>query len=113
MFEKDVSLRVQVPNTHIFTQRLYYNYYYPKPKYLINRYLDPLGIVLTQRLTLRSSYLTIQKNVPAFCSKPPLVLQDFVRTDLQEVSFSRTSGIRISAWKDIADLETATGLGAL
>ena len=39
-----ISLRVQVPNNHILTQSLYYNPYYPKPKYLIIRYLDPLGI---------------------------------------------------------------------
>ena len=38
------SLRVQVPNNHILTQNLYYNYYYPKPKYLIIGYLDPLGV---------------------------------------------------------------------
>ena len=36
-----ISLRVQVPNNHILTQNLYYNYYYPKPKYLIIGYLDP------------------------------------------------------------------------
>ena len=38
-------IRVQVPNTHILTQNLYYIYYYPKPKYLIIGYLDPLGRV--------------------------------------------------------------------
>ena len=38
-----VPLRVQVPNNHILTQNLYYNYYYPKPKYLSIEYLDPLG----------------------------------------------------------------------
>ena len=37
------TLRVQVPNNHILTQNLYYNYNYPKPKYLIIGYLDPLG----------------------------------------------------------------------
>ena len=26
---------------HILTQNLYYNYYYPKPKYLIIGYMDP------------------------------------------------------------------------
>ena len=35
-------LRVQVPNIQILTQNLYYNYYDPKPKYLIIGYLDPL-----------------------------------------------------------------------
>ena len=39
----DVTLRVQVPNNHILTQNQYYNYYYPKPKYLIIGYMDPLG----------------------------------------------------------------------
>ena len=37
------TLRVQVPNNHVLTQNLYYNSYYPKPKYLIIGYLDPLG----------------------------------------------------------------------
>ena len=39
----NVTLRVQVPNNHILTQNLYYNYNYSKPKYLIIGYLDPLG----------------------------------------------------------------------
>ena len=39
-----LSLMVQVPNYHILTQDWYYNYYYPKPKYPIFRYLDPLGM---------------------------------------------------------------------
>ena len=38
-----ISLRVQVPNNHILTPNLYYNYYYPNPKYLIIGYMDPLG----------------------------------------------------------------------
>ena len=38
------SLRVQVPNNHILTQNLYYNHYYPNPKYLIIGYMDPLGL---------------------------------------------------------------------
>ena len=37
----EFTLRVQVPNRHILTQNLYYNYYYPEPKYLIIGYLDP------------------------------------------------------------------------
>ena len=40
------TLRVQVPNVpniRILAQNLYYNYYYPKPRYLIIGYLDPLG----------------------------------------------------------------------
>ena len=37
------TLRVQVPNNHILTQNQYYNFYYPKPKYLIIGYMDPLG----------------------------------------------------------------------
>ena len=32
------TLRVQVPNNQILTQNLSYNYYYPKPKYLIIGY---------------------------------------------------------------------------
>ena len=39
-------LRVQVPNNHILTQKLYYNYYYPRLKCLIIGYLDPLGTLL-------------------------------------------------------------------
>ena len=35
------TLRVQVPNSHILTQILCYNYYCPNPKYLIIGYLDP------------------------------------------------------------------------
>ena len=35
------TLRVQVPNNHILTQNLYYNHYYPKPKYQIIGYLNP------------------------------------------------------------------------
>ena len=34
---------VQVPNNHILTQNLYYNYYYPKPNYLSIGYVDPWG----------------------------------------------------------------------
>ena len=45
-----LTLRVQVPNNHILTKNLYYNYYYPKPKYLIIGYLDPLGIEDLTRL---------------------------------------------------------------
>ena len=43
MEKMSVTLRVQVPNNQILTQNLYYNYYYPKPKYLIVGYMDPLG----------------------------------------------------------------------
>ena len=43
-FGKSIALRVQVPNKNIIlAQNLYYNYYYPKCKYLIIGYLDPLG----------------------------------------------------------------------
>ena len=41
--ELSITLRVQVPNTHMLTQNLYYNYYYPNPRYVIIWYLDPLG----------------------------------------------------------------------
>ena len=40
MYSNSDSLRVQVPNNHILTQNLYYNYYYPKPKCLFIGYLD-------------------------------------------------------------------------
>ena len=36
-----LALRVQVANKHVLTQNLYYNYYYPNPKYLIIGYMDP------------------------------------------------------------------------
>ena len=38
-----ITLRVQVPNNHILTQNLYYNYFYQNPKYLIIGYMDPVG----------------------------------------------------------------------
>ena len=40
----------QVPNSHILTQNLYYKYYYPKPKYLIIGYLDPLNPTTPRKL---------------------------------------------------------------
>ena len=40
-FHVYITLRVQVPNNHILTQNLYYNYNYPKPKFLIIGYMDP------------------------------------------------------------------------
>ena len=40
---RGLTLRVQVPNNHVLTQNLYYNSYYPNPKYLIIGYMDPLG----------------------------------------------------------------------
>ena len=43
IFRIAVPLRVQVPKNHILTQNLYYNYYYPNPKYLVIGYMDPLG----------------------------------------------------------------------
>ena len=44
-----LTLRVQVASHHILTQHLYYNDYYPEPKYLIIGYLDPLGFKVDQR----------------------------------------------------------------
>ena len=41
--EGAIPLRVQVPNNHILTQNLYYNYFYPNPKYIMIGYMDPLG----------------------------------------------------------------------
>ena len=48
-----IALRVQVPNNHILTQNLYYNYYYPNSKYLIVGYMDPLGRSLSNSLPPR------------------------------------------------------------
>ena len=39
---KDLDVK-KLPPCPILTQNLYYNYYYPKPKYLIIGYMDPLG----------------------------------------------------------------------
>ena len=36
-----------MPNNHVLTQNLYYNYYYPNPKYQIIGYMDPLGNIVT------------------------------------------------------------------
>ena len=42
-----LSLRVQVPNSHILTQTLYYNYSYPNPKYLTNYWVHgPYGLAV-------------------------------------------------------------------
>ena len=35
------TLSVQVRDNRISTESLYYNYYYPNPRYLITGYLDP------------------------------------------------------------------------
>ena len=39
----NITPRVQVLKNQILTQNLSYNYYYPKPKYLIIGYMDPSG----------------------------------------------------------------------
>ena len=44
------SQRVQVPNNHILTQNLYYNYYYQSPKYLDIGYADPQGVFTIKKL---------------------------------------------------------------
>ena len=59
-----VSLRIQVPNNHILTRNLYYNYYYPKPKYLIIEYLDPLGIGFGVHTPEASGYAAAEKLPP-------------------------------------------------
>ena len=56
-FATIATLRSQVPNNHILTQNLYYSYYYPKPKYLIIGYLDPLGKSVSEALILCLVYL--------------------------------------------------------
>ena len=38
-----MALRVQVPNNHILTQNLYYNYYYPKTQVPNYGVLGPFG----------------------------------------------------------------------
>ena len=41
------SVRVQVSTSHrLITLNQCYNYYHPKPKYLIVGYMDPLGLML-------------------------------------------------------------------
>ena len=42
-------------NNHLLTQNLYYNYYYPKPKYQIIGYLDPLGYSDSKEFTEMAS----------------------------------------------------------
>ena len=37
------GLGFRVPNNHILTQHLYFNYCYPNPKYRIIGYMDPQG----------------------------------------------------------------------
>ena len=54
------TLRVQVPNNHILTQNLYYNYYYPKPKYLIIGYMDPLGTLIPSPPEFKDLIRTIE-----------------------------------------------------
>ena len=41
-----------MPNNHILTQNLYYNCYYPNPKYLIIGYMDPWGNINSQDVGL-------------------------------------------------------------
>ena len=43
-FYCSIPLRIQVRNNHnILAQNLYHHYYYPKPKYQIIGYMDPLS----------------------------------------------------------------------
>ena len=53
-----ITLKVQVPHNHILTQNLYYNPYYPYPKYLIIGYMDPLGNDKPSALTAHPQTLT-------------------------------------------------------
>ena len=69
-----VSLRVQVPNNHILTQNLYYNYYYPNPKYLIIGYMDPLGMIILG-INSPEPFPVLQSLVPVLCqAKSPQAL---------------------------------------
>ena len=61
---KQNTLRVQVPNNHILTQNLYYNYYYPNPKYLILGYMDPLGH--RRPASQRAETRTVRRDVEGF-----------------------------------------------
>ena len=45
MTKRGLAQRVQVPNSHILASNLYHKHYYPKPKYIIIGYMDPLGRV--------------------------------------------------------------------
>ena len=49
---QETTLRVQVPNNHILTQNLYYNYDYPNPTYLNISYMDPLGKFFLRSLAI-------------------------------------------------------------
>ena len=42
-----------VHNSHMLTQNLYNNYYYPKPKYELIGYWDPLGPCLAREASSR------------------------------------------------------------
>ena len=65
--DRDHSLRVQVPNNHILTPNLYYNYYYPNPKYVIIGYMDPPGFrVLGRRYCSPKSELLI---IPGYMTR--------------------------------------------
>ena len=46
---KPQTPRVQVPNNHILTQHLYYSYYCPNPRYVLNYWVHgPSGKTLTR-----------------------------------------------------------------
>ena len=71
-----LSLRVQVPNNHILTQNLYYNHYYPKPKYLIIGYLDPLAFRSRIRPTPRARILEANHGLVATGGEVVLILKE-------------------------------------
>ena len=66
------TLRIQVPNHHILTQNLYDNYYYPKPKYLIMGYRDPLGKIQTEPCT-NPKFQTGPASSGTPCPAPPWI----------------------------------------
>ena len=73
--KKDMGHLKDVPNNHILTQNLYYNYYYPNPKYLIIGYMDPLGLFHPQVLKPTHGqnscvYASLPKG-SAFCRSRP------------------------------------------
>ena len=51
-------------NNHILTQNLYYNYYYPNPKYLVIGYMNPLGCIYTGTTVTSSRYMRHSRHHP-------------------------------------------------
>ena len=54
------TLRVQVPNNHILTHNLYYNYYHPKPKVPKYWVLGPSGIITVVMIVIIDAALKLR-----------------------------------------------------